>query len=78
MRVMTLDEAVWQDPERMSGALCFRGTRITVKTLFDHLAHDELGEFRIGFPDVSDAMIQAVLQSSFELLDSEFKEKKSA
>ena len=35
---MTLEQAVWVDPGRMSGALCFRGSRLPVQQLFDWLA----------------------------------------
>ena len=35
---MTVDEAVWVDPGRMSGAPCFRGSRLPVQQLFDWLA----------------------------------------
>lgn len=49
---MTLEEAVWVDPDRMSGAPCFRGSRLPVQHLFDWLADgvplDEfVDEFRI-------------------------------
>ena len=49
---MTLEEAVWVDPDRMSGAPCFRGSRLPVQHLFDWLADgvplDEfVEEFRI-------------------------------
>ena len=30
-------DLLWQDPGRMSGALCFLGTRIRVQDMFDHL-----------------------------------------
>ena len=33
-----LDEVVWVDPDRLSGAPCFKGTRIPVQMLIDHLA----------------------------------------
>ena len=36
--VVTLEEAVWVDPDRMSGAPCFRGSRLPVQQLFDWLA----------------------------------------
>jgi len=36
--VMPLDQAVWVDPDRMSGAPCFRGSRLPVQQLFDWLA----------------------------------------
>lgn len=35
---MALEEAVWVDPKRMSGAPCFRGSRLPVQQLFDWLA----------------------------------------
>ena len=35
---MTVDEAVWVDPGRMSGVPCFRGSRLPVQQLFDWLA----------------------------------------
>ena len=35
---MNIDEAVWVDPERTSGAPCFRGSRVPVRQLFDWLA----------------------------------------
>ena len=35
---MTLEEAVWIDSGRMSGAPCFRSTRLPVQQLFDWLA----------------------------------------
>ena len=35
---MTLEQAVWVDPGRMSGAPCFRGSRLPVQQLFDWLA----------------------------------------
>ena len=35
---MTLDQAVWVDPDRMSGAPCFRDSRLPVQQLFDWLA----------------------------------------
>ena len=49
---MTLEQAVWIDPGRMSGAPCFRGSRPPVEQLFDWLADgvpldDFVREFRI-------------------------------
>ena len=35
---MTLEEAVWVDPLRMSGVPCFRDSRLPVQQLFDWLA----------------------------------------
>ena len=49
---MTLEQAVWVNPGRMSGAPCFRGSRVPVQQLFDWLAdgvslHQFLEDFRI-------------------------------
>ena len=49
---MTLEQAVWVDPGRMSGAPCFRGSRLPIQQLFDWLADgvpldDFVREFRI-------------------------------
>ena len=47
---MTVDEAVWVDPGRMSGAPCFRGSRLPVQQLFDWLADGvSLDEFVTDF-----------------------------
>ena len=49
---MKLEQAVWVDPGRMSGAPCFRGSRLPIQQLFDWLADgvslDEfVNDFRI-------------------------------
>jgi uncharacterized protein (DUF433 family) len=36
-----LDEAVWVNPQRMSGTPCFRGTRVPVQSLIDLLEGGE-------------------------------------
>ncbi len=49
-----LHEIVWVDPERMSGVPCFKGTRVPVQTLIDHLeGNATLSEFLDGFPSVT-------------------------
>lgn len=69
---MTIDQAVSRDPGVMSGALCFRGTRVPVSTLFAHLQAGELNEFYAGFPNVTPEMVEAVLRGSEELLESRY------
>lgn len=34
---MTLDKFIWTDPARVGGVPCFRGTRVPVRSLFEHL-----------------------------------------
>jgi uncharacterized protein (DUF433 family) len=45
---------IWVNRERMSGAPCFAGTRVPVKTLFDYLEGGETpDDFLAGFPGVT-------------------------
>jgi uncharacterized protein (DUF433 family) len=49
-----LADVVWIDPERMSGAPCFKGTRVPIQALIDHIeGNSTLDEFLEGFPSVS-------------------------
>jgi uncharacterized protein (DUF433 family) len=49
-----LDEVVWVDPGRMSGEPCFKGTRVPVQALNDHIeGNSTLEDFLRGFPSVS-------------------------
>ena len=60
---MSLEEAVWVDPARMSGVPCFRGTRLPVQQLFDWIedgvALDRfVRDFRID-PRAAEAVLRA-------------------
>ena len=56
---------VSQDSEIMSGALCFAGTRVPVKNLFDYLeGSSSLEEFLNDFPSVSRERAVAVLEAA--------------
>ena len=60
---------VSRDPEIMSGALCFTGTRVLVKNLFDYLeGASSLEDFLEDFPSVSRAKAVAVLEAARESL----------
>ena len=53
------------DPEVMSGALCFAGTRVPVKNLFDYIeGSSTLEEFLEDFPSVSRKRAVAVLEAA--------------
>ena len=57
--------AVEQDPQRVSGAWVFRGTRIPVAALFQNLEDGvSLAEFGEIFPGVTTEQIQLVLELS--------------
>lgn len=64
-------QLVSRDPEIMSGALCFTGTRVPVKNLFDYLeGTSSLEDFLEDFPSVSRARAIAVLEAAHEQLAS--------
>ena len=49
-----LNEVVWVDPDRMSGEPCFKGTRVPVQALIDHIeGNSTLDDFLEGFPSVT-------------------------
>lgn len=58
-----------RDPDIMSGALCFKGTRVLVQTLFDYLeGSSSLEDFLEDFPSVSREAAVAVLEVAKERL----------
>lgn len=61
---------VWQNPERMSGALCFDQTRVPVSALFENL---EVGvsvdEFLDDFEGVTREQVIAVLEHARQRLE---------
>jgi len=53
------------DPEIMSGAPCFKGTRVLVQNLFDYLeGSSSLEDFLVDFPSVSREAAIAVLEAA--------------
>ena len=49
-----MDGPIRIDPEIMSGAPCFAGTRVPAQAMFDYLAHGHpLEEFLEDFPTVT-------------------------
>ena len=60
------------DPEIHSGTPVFCGTRVPIKTLFDHLeAGDSLEVFLDDFPSVSRELAVAVLEQARALLTTD-------
>jgi uncharacterized protein (DUF433 family) len=58
-----------RDPEIMSGALVFSGTRVPIKTLFDYLEGGEsLAEFLDDFPTVEKSHAISVLEIAHSML----------
>jgi len=55
----------WEShPDVLGGELVFTGTRVSVRSLFDHLeAGDSLDDFLEGFPSVTKAQAVAALET---------------
>ena len=69
---------VARDPEVMGGALCFKGTRVQVETLFSYLrqGHD-IDYFLAGYEWVPRESVEAVLQFSYERLEEQIVSHKA-
>src|SRR5260370_13652007 len=49
-----LNDLVWVDAERLSGTPCFKGTRVPIQALIDHIeGNSTLEDFLAGFPSVT-------------------------
>jgi len=60
-----MSDVVLQDPEILGGEPVFKGTRVPVKSLFDHLeAGDSIEVFLDGFPSVRREQVIALLEES--------------
>jgi uncharacterized protein (DUF433 family) len=60
-----LSRYIESDPERMGGAPVFRGTRVPVKSLFDHIsAGDSLDIFLDDFPGVTREQALELLETA--------------
>lgn len=70
-RTVKKEDVVSRDPEVVSGALVFTGTRVPVEVLIQHLtAGDTLDEFLEGFPTVTREQAIAYLEMTPEAVDA--------
>ena len=61
--------AVERDPEKVSGAWVFRGTRVPVVALFENLEGGaSVDDFLAWFPGVTREQVEAVLNYTIESL----------
>lgn len=64
---MNREQIVSCNPEVMSGTLVFAGTRVSVKTLIQHLtAGDSLDDFLDDFPSVTREQAVAFLEMALK------------
>lgn len=69
MSVQTIDNVVSCDPEVLGGTPVFAGTRVPVRSLFDHLtAGDGIDDFLEGFPSVKREQVESLLNRTHDLL----------
>ncbi len=66
-----MNEFVIIDKDIAGGVPVFKGTRVAVKTLFDHLEESSLEEFLDGFPTVSREQAEAVIEQAAAMFLSE-------
>ncbi len=60
-----MGQLVTQNPDILGGDPVFSGTRVPVKSLFDHLeAGDSIEDFLDGFPSVKREQVIALLEES--------------
>ena len=63
--------AVERDPEKLSGAWAFRGSRVPVSALFENLESGAtLYQFLAWFPGVTRAQAEAVLEHAARSLEA--------
>lgn len=61
-----------QNPDVMSGALVFAGTRVPVDALIDYLkAGESLDRFLAGFPTVKREQAEAFLEEALQTVKSQ-------
>ena len=65
---MQHEEIIQSNPEILGGVPVFTGTRVPVRSLFDHLeAGDSIDDFLEGFPSVRREQVIALLEISQEV-----------
>ena len=64
---MQHEEIIQSNPEILGGVPVFTGTRVPVRSLFDHLeAGDSIDDFLEGFPSVRREQVIGLLEISQE------------
>jgi uncharacterized protein (DUF433 family) len=71
MKMKQSNKHIAIDPEILGGVPVFKGTRVAIKTLFDHLEESSLEEFLAGYPSVSRDQAEAVIELAAEKLLSD-------
>lgn len=67
---MRVKDVIVVDAEVLSGTPVFRGTRVAVQTLFDHLEESSVEEFLNGFPSVNRQQAETVISFAGKLVNA--------
>ena len=70
----SLNKYVEVKKDLAGGAPVFKGTRVSIKTLFDYLEEESLEEFLKGFPTVTREQAEGVIEMAAEKFITEFSE----
>ena len=71
MQTPNIKDIINIDPETLGGQPVFKGTRVPVESLFDHLeAGISIDEFLDDFPTVTKAQAIAIIEVAGKLLSS--------
>ncbi|MBK7036847.1 MAG: DUF433 domain-containing protein [Bacteroidetes bacterium] len=66
-----IKDVITIDPETLGGQPVFKGTRVPVESLFDHLEEGiSVDEFLVDFDTVSKEQVMAVIEIAGKLLSS--------
>lgn len=72
--MLRVKDYIYIDKEILSGNPVFKGTRVPVQTLFDHLEKGiPLDEFLDDFPTVTRDQAVAVIEMASKLLSSKYR-----
>lgn len=75
---MSIKEVIQVNPEILGGTPVFKGTRVPLSILFDHLEESSLNEFLEGFPSVQREQAEVVIEWASDLVQSISKRYESA
>jgi uncharacterized protein (DUF433 family) len=73
--ILNIRDAIDSNPKKLSGEVCFAGTRVPVRTLFDCLTEGyTLEQFFDDFPTVSKDEVLSVLDFSLQCIEASGRE----
>ncbi|WP_342663133.1 DUF433 domain-containing protein [Rudanella lutea] len=68
--MLTAKDVIVVDPEILGGKPVFKGTRVAIQTLFDHLEESSLDDFLLGYPSVGREQAHVIIELASKMLNS--------